>query len=133
MTHPEPPITDGMDRCERCGRLVQVSEMFFHACQPRSEATCHDKRTPVCGKAADALRQRLADTTCRRAPPSCTCPRHPPCDTVPRDGCMAQTWESLVDCWTRCILPAGHDGHHSDGCMMWMDRELFWRTAEATR
>lgn len=35
----DPPITDGMDRCERCGRLVEVSSLFLHACQPQPKAT----------------------------------------------------------------------------------------------
>ena len=35
----EPPVTDGMDPCGRCGRLVQVSELRHHACRPRVGAT----------------------------------------------------------------------------------------------
>lgn len=32
--------------------------------------------------------------------------------------CTSTTWDRLVGCEVRCILPAGHDVYHTDGCGM---------------
>lgn len=35
--------------------------------------------------------------------------------------CPATTIDRATDEETRCALPAGHDGRHDDGCLMWED------------
>lgn len=35
------------------------------------------------------------------------------------DQCPATTVDRATDEETRCILPAGHDGRHDDGCLTW--------------
>lgn len=97
---------------------------------PTSTDACPDRTgaiESVCGAEVAKVADALARERCRRLPPTCPSGTSPPCLTaIVKGKCHAQAWEDLAECWTRCILPEGHDGRHDEGCMMWFNRERRW-------
>lgn len=90
-----------------------------------------DSETPAClgcvhrarHIGSEALRRTrdLMAETCPPRPPPAVCRRliGPPCLTVVDGQCASQAWDGAFGEWSRCIHPAGHEGDHCDGCMMW--------------
>jgi len=97
---------------------------------PTNADACPDRASavePACGAEVAEIANALAREKCRTGSPACSFDDSPPCLTAIVEGkCHAQAWEDLAECWTRCILPEGHDGPHNEGCMAWSNRDKRW-------
>lgn len=99
---------------------------------PTDATTCPHGATPTLGAWIAQRLWRLVDGLCATRPPTVPEPHAPDCHTVHDPGCHAQTYDRATGNWTRCRLPAGHPGDHSDGCLQWDTVADFWAAVRQT-
>lgn len=95
-------------------------------------SVCEPGATPDLGAWIEPLSISLAHSVCAARPPTVARDHGQDCHTVHDPGCYARTYDRATGGWTRCNLPAGHDGDHSDGCLQWTTLADFWATVAAS-
>ena len=95
--------------------------------------TCPLGATQDLGAWIEPLSFDLAHSLCAPRPPIISEYYGEDCHTVhDPTRCYAQTYDRASGNWTRCHLPAGHDGDHEGACLQWTTVADFWAGVAAS-